>query len=1595
MMEKKNDIKSTLKRYYTLAHAMTPRKNSPTHGKSAESGDETDRSIDNDITESFFMDEINATTESCSLNSSRENLLDGDTGKEITPSSIIRSRPGSARKTTSKGSELPIDQRIKFLEKGLQEADMEREVVLSCLGKEYLERITMQNYLHEICEKSGYNYDEIVSSIVTQTGAKSLLDNIMESRAKGLLETKENGTEKPQHSTSSIPVRGNLYADKSSGDSVRGKEREKGIDRLDEKQLKEFLSQFTEAEIGKVNSAAKRNDEKVGISHTQNTKDELELSEASIAGSASKQQISGYSFRGGSEKDKERIVSLHKSPNDNSKQPWEPNKVIDSAIHERSVSQHNGISRERPVFIAKQSDDSLTIQANDKQTELIMPENYDHNSVQNRTTSLLRSFELNGLQPSEKSIDSIDEGIFMLKTFLKELQSGSHGVKTNGGSQLYDVQATTEFDLHQEGSVTRPRRKFSLSEESVDGRPSDYRPQRRRSYAEGINVNKRMANDSQTRVESRLFKPTVASKSKAKEKTSKRETDSDTEIGRKSNERRIASLKRSTSDVGYRPRRNLYSKHTAAEEDSSVDGEELDYVDRKNAFHYQVNPGISDREYAKLMSILNMLHEQKTKWDSESKDLKDKLAEERKIRSDLSHDNGVLRKSLEAANRAIKEINSKVQELKLTIVPLREENSKLRDQNQSLKAKLDLLRKDKALLLQEHQELKQRKQRLEKKLGILGELYHSDRLKLFVDDNNNNSNSSAYSDLQPEDLPELFEIDDRLQGEGKVLANRSRNRDFSKRHSFHGFEKIEELAGDAEELLADKEKLEQENQILKEKLKDIEEQIKGSVKKETEKEDDDILNRRRGWRMQREESKQRIIRDILKTESNQVYGRPYASCTNLTLKNEKEDGDAKTTTQFEVGRDCTDEPDSGLRKPRSRGTVGYQLITSDGLLEPKVERNRRSSGEISWKEESDKISKRLQNCKFEKPDAKKDIPLTKEAGLRSEKHAKNKHEHAENEHEKDAGIDEFNDQLDKRAVYTISGYSQPKRTVLDKLERDNGFWKSQNRSVSDCPKVISPDQTKTEISIKSEQKEIARNDIDSFASPQWPLVREKIQAIYEQPVEILQQSLYEKSDFGKSDSKALSDKSLSHHEDVGNAQHISELRGGIYQSSSESRKSHASLEEGGTREPKYFMGLSLNQSAAVERKKFGTKEEFEKGNSNWQRKSASENITSYDDYRRKLRREELESAYIDSEAKENSIQPLAINQDSFNGQSFHDVKSDTTSGIKTMKGSYLNEHVEIMKREEQEDKVVKENGKDLSENKQWRQRENSLWVEVPVYLSNTKKQGHQLMQTPQRQLPQKVERRQLFEPKTELEGERQIGSNEVVASVESSFSSIAVSEKRRGTEKDSKKQKNNFVRQSAGTVLYLDEIADSDSGSSSDVSTTIPRRRSKSFRKSRPKSDILSGYGYGVDENSSRNGGDFRRNRSLRLPNRKKDDMFSVDIYFDGESQDDSAIQMHSDYFNSFKNSETQHKERCEHQNLHHVANFHQSSSARERFYSDSASSSMRSSPRRPKSPGGFSCEMCRELSKKKNTQEKYCWQKYFPIRDTEVEARVIREDYV
>jgi len=1584
MMEKKNDIKSTLKRYYTLAHAMTPRKNSPTHGKSVESGDETDRSVDNDVTESFFMDEINATNESCSLDSSRENLLDGEIGKEATPSSILRKRQNSTRKATSKGSELPIDQRIKFLEKGLQEADMEREVVLSCLGKEYLERITMQNYLHEICEKSGYNYDEIVSSIVTQTGAKSLLDDIMESRAKGLLKPKENGAERPQHSTVSIPVRGNLYADKSSGDSVNGKERAKGDDRLEEKQLKEFLSQLTEAEIEKVNSATKRNDEKVGISHTQNTKDELELNETSIAGSSSKQQISGHSFRGGSEKDKERIVSLNKSPNDNSKQPWEPNKEIGSAIHERSVSQHNGISRERPVFIAKQSDDSLTIQATDKQTEFIMPENYGHNSMQDRATSILRSLELHGLQSSEKSIDSIDEGILMLKTFLKELQSGNHGMKANGGSRLYDGQATGEFDSHQEDSTTRPRRKLSLNENITDRRPSDYRPQRRRSYAEGMNVNKRMVNDSQTKVESRLFKPTVSSKSKAKEKTSKRETDSDAEIGRTSNERRISSLKRSTSDVRHGPRRHLYSKNTSAEEGSSVDGEELDYVDRRNAFHYQVNPGISDREYAKLMSILNMLHEQKTKWDSESKDLKDKLVEERKMRSDLSHDNGVLRKSLEAANRAIKEINSKVQELKLTIVPLREENSKLRDQNQSLKAKLDLLRKDKALLLQEHQELKQRKQRLEKKLGILGELYHNDRLNLIVDDNNNNnSDSTTDRDLSQGDLSELFEIDDKLQREGKVLANRFRNRDFSKRHSFHGFEKIEELAGDAEELLAEKEKLEQENQSLKEKLKDIEEQIKGSAKEETENEDDDILNRRRGWRMQREESKQRIIRDILKTESNQVYGRPYASCTNLTLKNEKEHGDAKTTAQFEVGSESTDEPDSGLGKARSRDKAAYQPITSDGLFEPKVDRNRKSSGEISWKEESDKISKRLQSCKFEKPDVKKDIALRKKDGIRSE-------EHAEIEREKDAGIDEFNDQLDKRVVHSITGHSQPKG-----FESDNGFWKSQNRSVTDYPKSISPDHTKIEISNGREQKEVDKKENDSFASPQWPLVREKIQAIYEQPVEILQQSLHEKNGFGKGDSKAISCESPSYHEATSNAQYTCELRSSIYQSSLESQMGHISLERGGTRDSEYLMGVSQNQGAAFERKKFGTNKVFERGNSNWQRKSASENITSYDDYRHKLRREELESAYMKSEAKENPIQPLTKDQESFNGQLFHDVKTDTTSGINAKDGFYLNGDVQVTRREGQESRVVKENGKGLSENKQWRQRENSLWVEVPVYLSNTNRQSHQQIPTPQGQLPQKIERRQIFQPKTELTGDRETDSNGIIANVESSFSSIALSEKRRGTEKDLKKQKNNFVRQSAGTVLYLDEIADSDSGSSSEVSTTIRRRRSKSFRKSRPKSDILSGYGYGIDENSSRDGGDFRRNRSLRLPNRKKDDMFSVDIYFDGESQDDSAIQMHSEYFNSFKNSKQQSKEKCEHQDLYQVANFHQSPSTRERFYSDSASSSMRSTPRRSKSPGGFSCEMCRDLSKKKNAQEKYCWQKYFPIRDTEVETRVIREDYV
>ena len=72
--------------------------------------------------------------------------------------------------------------------------------MLSCLGKEYLERVTMQNYLQEICKKSGYVYEDVKANMQVQSEAENILEDMIEMRSKALLRSKnkDNGvTESP------------------------------------------------------------------------------------------------------------------------------------------------------------------------------------------------------------------------------------------------------------------------------------------------------------------------------------------------------------------------------------------------------------------------------------------------------------------------------------------------------------------------------------------------------------------------------------------------------------------------------------------------------------------------------------------------------------------------------------------------------------------------------------------------------------------------------------------------------------------------------------------------------------------------------------------------------------------------------------------------------------------------------------------------------------------------------------------------------------------------------------------------------------------------------------------------------------------------------------------------------------------------------------------------------------------------------------------------------------------------------------------------------------------------------------------------------
>ena len=1728
----KSSPQSLLYSYYTLTHAITPRRNSPTLQRKSfkksdvESGDETDRSVDNEITESFFMDEINENNESCSLNSSRENLLDGDGVKDLRPNSRPNSRPSSGRRASLKSSELPVDARIKVLEEGLKDADMEREVVLSCLGKEYLERITMQNCLQEICAKSGYDYEEVVANIEAQSGARNMIENMIQSRAKALLINKGENNEstmKPQ-----VTARDNEIMDRKESKEIdiesvsKEKQKEIELDKETEKRLKEVVAKFSQADNDKVNTKLNENSGEES-SHTRETNDG-EISSQITIGAAMN------SAAGPSKVDKNNAErSTNRSfvpPNQSEKRTLE----IMSLLHKKKQGDPEKNSENDKDFkIDEMSTEAKEQRANCETVELEgkqinrelnnMPEKSD-STVPNSQPSFLQSLDFKALGPSEKSLDSIDEGILMIKTFLSDLLEESQrspvhvtGYKVTDANKhilTNGAQVNSQVNSKDYIDTVTPKRKHSLTETRTVKPESDFKPQRRRSYAEGMNMHQGKTEQSKS-VESRLFKPTVASKNKVKDKVARKEAESDTEISKKSTTKPVR-VKRSASDVRYGPQRHLYN-YTSTEDDSSVDGDEVGSTRTSgdpNTFHYvyQMSPELTNREYSKLMSILNMLQEQKRKWEDEAHNLEGKIDVLSRAKSDLTHDNSVLRKSLEAANRAIKEINSKVQELKLTIVPLRDENSKLREQNHSLKAKLDLLRKDKASLLQDIQELKHAKQRYEEKLQIITDLYQNGRINLASDENNNTSDGGG--DISKGELQALLNVSNELPNNQPAKRRLTRNRDNSKRHSFHGFERIDELAGNAEELLAEKEKVEEENEGLKKEVKELKEMLSAN-KESASKNDVDMLSRRRGWRMQREESKHRIIREILKTESNQVYGRPYSSCSDLTMEEDPDyssridvlDSKAKAKVgrpQWQLNAKNGEDQTDGLQIPceepaESSGGISFEIDFSE---------KSKTSGGISWKEESEKIAKRLSNIKFEKPAGKETeldhaIDRSQKEIQREAKQGNDADKIKEKAREKvttnmNGGIREgsfqfetITDSNERSAVSAdrtthnrtrsersskssserstpsresvhkgsvrndalfIKDYSEEKLTsvknareernrsrdissrenvrmsttaafnheessgerqafVRDTKERVHGSRGNVSRSTAVATnhegatkeRQASVRSTKEQGVHSKTNGEVPSGDENSSPSAQWPVVREKIQAIYEQPVQMLEQSLFEKSLRNTSNNQGETEIVDSReetaeywhwrHDREERTQNPNRILSRRDQDDNEamrrSRERSSGTKFGSYRNEE--QRRETNMRGGLERE---SEEDFEMNESNWQRKTSAEELLSYEDYRRKIRQKELENAYS------NSILP----QDKEDSIAERDVMTKQIT-LSNHSSKYIQENnsqkMTVISNASSERAHGMHNGVNTDRFRDT--RDNSPWVRVPVYLKDTEKRdskgGAYERKTPTRSF----ERVENGYPAGEERKIYQAGSKVVedtLTMVESAFAASKVSSETSSLTKKSKskshKQDGEFIRRSPGTVMYLDELADSDSDSSYEMPKTVPRRRSRSLRRPRPKSDMFAETSIMADKSQGfvKEGG-LQRNRSLRVQRRAKDDMFAIDISFDSESQDDSLISTGSkSYYSS-----SQHQGRCQHHQNHYSRSSPVDVHARHRIQSDSGTDTSRSSFRRAKSPGGFSCEMCREMSKKKSAQEKYCWEKYFPIGETTIETRIIKEDYV
>lgn len=118
----------------------------------------------------------------------------------------------------------------------------------------------------------------------------------------------------------------------------------------------------------------------------------------------------------------------------------------------------------------------------------------------------------------------------------------------------------------------------------------------------------------------------------------------------------------------------------------------------KVAYSYTIDAELSYQEYNKLMHIIVNTLKEKRRWEEFIKEAEEKMNITNKERLELMDNNKVLRESLEAANKAIKDISGKVQKLKESLGPLRDENNYLKQVSIDQKGDIDQLIQEKKLL---------------------------------------------------------------------------------------------------------------------------------------------------------------------------------------------------------------------------------------------------------------------------------------------------------------------------------------------------------------------------------------------------------------------------------------------------------------------------------------------------------------------------------------------------------------------------------------------------------------------------------------------------------------------------------------------------------------------------------------------------------------------------------------------------------------------------------------------------------------------------------------------------------------------------------